>query len=60
MRPAGSRKVVKILGALAPLLSVASMLAPTALRVPLKNLTTEPWGTVMVVPDFRLIVPVAR
>src|SRR5450756_815947 len=58
--PDGSRKVVKILAALPPLVSVALMLAPTTFRLPFKNLTTEPWGTVIVVPELRLTVPMAR
>src|SRR5450759_4862545 len=57
--PTASWKVVKILAALAPVISVASRAAPFTFRVPFKNLTTEPWGTVMVVPEVRLRVPMA-
>src|ERR1700686_1382630 len=58
--PTGSRKVVKILATFAPLVSVALMLAPLTLRLPFRNLTPEPWGTVMAVPEARFTVPMAR
>src|ERR1700716_1341365 len=58
--PTGSRKVVKILAALAPVISVALMLPPLTVRVPLKNLTTEPWATVIAAPEPRVTPPVAR